>query len=88
MKSYLSPAFPGWISENSKAYGVIRALNEASSVTEAEEIWNEGQKIMWEDSPVYIAGHYTTSYACSGNLSNIIIQNGFFFWNTVKEKKK
>ena len=88
MKSYLSPAFPGWISENSKAYGVIRALNEASSVTEAEEIWNEGQKIMWEDSPVYIAGHYTTSYASSGNLSNIIIQNGFFFWNTVKEKKK
>ncbi len=87
MKSYLSPSFPGWISEESGAYGVIRALNEASSVSEAREIWKEGQSVMWEDSPVYIAGHYTTSYASSDNLSNIIIQNGFFFWNTVKEKK-
>ena len=84
MKSYLSPSFPGWIDSESVEYSVIEKMNGASSFEEAVEIWREGQKILWASCPVYIAGHYTTSYASYADLSNIIVQNGFFFWNAVK----
>lgn len=87
MKSYLLPSFPGGIEETSEAYSVIKELNEAHSFEEAEALWKKGQEILWSYCPVYIAGHYTTSYASSSRLSNIIVQNGFFFWNSVKEEK-
>ena len=88
MKSYLLPSFPGGIEETSEAYSAIKELNEAHSFEEAEDLWKKGQEILWSYCPVYIAGHYTTSYASSSRLSNIIVQNGFFFWNSVKEEKK
>ncbi len=87
MKSYLSPSFPGGIEEESEAYSFIRKMNDAGSLEEAEALWKEGQELLWAYCPVYIAGHYTTSYACTSRLSNIIVQNGFFFWNSVKEEK-
>lgn len=87
MKSYLSPSFPGGIEEESGAYSVIMKMNDAGSVEDAEALWKEGQEILWAYCPVYIAGHYTTSYALTSSLSNIIVQNGFFFWNSVKKEK-
>lgn len=86
MKSYLSPSFPGGIEEESEAYSVIIEMNDAVSFDEAISIWKEGQEKLWAYCPVYIAGHYTTSYASSSMLDNIIVQNGFFFWNAVKER--
>ncbi len=88
MKSYLSPSFPGGIEEESEAYAVIKGLNNAGSFDEAVAIWKEGQEILWAYCPVYISGHYTTSYASSSRLSNIIVQNGFFFWNSEKKEKE
>lgn len=87
MKSYFSPSFPGWIDSESEGYEVITSLMSASSIEEAENVWKEGQEKLISSCPVYIAGHYTTSYASSSGLSNIIIQNGFFFWNAVKEDR-
>lgn len=88
MKSYLSPSFPGWIEGDEESLLVIEEVNAASSLEEAGRIWNDGQKRIWEQCPVYIAGHYATSYASSCNLSNIIVQNGFFFWNAEKKENK
>lgn len=86
MKSYLSPSFPGWADENDDALSVIRELEEASDIEEACRIWKKGQKILWEYAPVYIAGHYSTTYACSRETEGVIIQNGFFFWRCKREQ--
>lgn len=85
MKSYFSPSFPGWMEEESEAYSIIRKMNEAESLEEAEEIWKDGQEILFDYAPVYIPGHYSTVYASSSDLDNIIIQNGFFFWQCEKK---
>ncbi len=85
MKSYLSPSYPGWVEEESVVTETMDALNSASDLEEAESIWQEGQKRIWDYNPVYVAGHYSTVYASSVRLSNIIIQDGFFFWNAEKE---
>ncbi len=85
MKSYFSPSFPGWMDEESEAYSVIRRMNKAESLSEAETIWKEGQEVLFDYAPVYIPGHYSTVYASFKDLDNIIIQNGFFFWQCEKK---
>lgn len=85
MKSYFSPSFPGWMEEESEAYNVIRKMNEAESLSEAMKIWKDGQEVLFDYAPVYIPGHYSTVYASSSDLDNIIIQNGFFFWQCEKK---
>ena len=82
MKSYFSPSFPGWMEEESDAYRVIKSLSSASTMEEAAEIWKDGQEILYDYAGVYVAGHYTTAYASSAKLDNIIVQNGFYFWKS------
>ena len=84
MKSYFSSSFPGWMEENSDAYRVIESLSTASSVEEAAGFWKDGQDILHDYAAVYTAGHYTTTYACSDKLDNIIIRNGFYFWKSTR----
>lgn len=84
MKSYLSPSFPGYIEEESSAYLSIKEMNNASSLEEAKEMWQMCQQQLYNYLPCYLPGHYTTSYAYSKKLDNIITQNGFFFWATNK----
>lgn len=86
MKSYFSPSFPGWMEEDSGAYDVIKKMGGASTVEEAETIWKDGQPLLFDYCPVYIAGHYSTVYAHSSKLEDITVQNGFFFWHSYKEE--
>lgn len=82
MKSYFIPSFPGWIDDESQAYDVIRKMGEVATIEEAFTIWKEGQRVLFDYNPVYIAGHYSTVYAHTSTLKNIIVQNGFFFWHS------
>ncbi|MGN1163294.1 MAG: ABC transporter substrate-binding protein [Candidatus Ornithospirochaeta sp.] len=85
MKSFLSPTYPGWMEEESEAYSLFLSLDEAKSIGEAGEMWQEVQKAMWDYIPVYVPGHYTTAYASSSSLSGIIVQDGFYLWNAEKK---
>ncbi len=87
MKSYFSPSFPGWMEEESEAYAVIKEMNEADTLEEAEKIWRDGAASIDDYAPVYIPGHYSTVYAQSTTLENIIIQNGFFFWSCTRRAR-
>lgn len=81
MKSYLSPSFPGWIKEDDKAYLSLQDLNKSLTLEEASAKWQETQSLLWETLPIYIAGHYTTSYTLSPRLKGVLLQNGIFFWD-------
>ena len=86
MKSFLSPTYPGWTEEESEAYQLFLALNNARDTEEAQERWKEAEKAMWAYIPAYIPGHYTTSYAKSVKLKDVIVSDGFHFWNAYVEK--
>ena len=86
MKSFLSPTYPGWTEEESEAYQLFLALNDARGTEEAQERWKEAEKAMWAYIPAHIPGHYTTSYAKSVKLKDVIISDGFHFWNAYVEK--
>ncbi len=86
MKSYFSPSFPGWMEEDSDAYGVIEKMSAAETLQEAAFVWREGQNILFDYNPVYIPGHYSTVYAHSVKLKDITVQNGFYFWHSTKEE--
>ncbi len=88
MKSYFSPSFPGWMEEESEAYGVIESISSASTIEEAAERWRNGLEILYDYAGVYVAGHYTTAYASSSELDNIIIRNGFYFWKSTKSEEE
>ncbi len=86
MKSYFLPSFPGWMDEESPSYDVLRKMGEAETIEEAVTIWREGQSVLFDYNPVYIAGHYSTVYAHSASLKNVTVQNGFFFWHSCEEE--
>ena len=86
MKSFLSPTYPGWTEEESDAYQLFLALDDARDTEEAQERWKEAEKAMWAYIPAYIPGHYTTSYAKSVKLKDVIVSDGFHFWNAYVEK--
>lgn len=87
MKSFLSPSYPGWMESDSNAYKGFLSLDDEVTIEEAEERWQEIQKEMWEYIPAYIPGHYSTSYAKSIKLKDVIIQDGFYFWNAYVDRR-
>ena len=87
MKSFLSPTYPGWMEEDSDAYRAFLSLDEEMNMEDAAERWKEVQKMMWDYVPVFVSGHYTTSYAASSSLEGVIVQDGFYLWNAKKISK-
>ncbi|MBQ0072019.1 MAG: hypothetical protein KBS81_09260 [Spirochaetales bacterium] len=81
MKSFLNPDYPGWIDRGSLGYQMVEEMSVSKSLEEARDRWQEAQKILYEEIPAYIPGHYSTAYASSSKLEGVILQNGFFFWN-------
>ncbi len=86
MKSYFQPSFPGWMDEESPSYDVLKKMGEAATIEEAVAIWCEGQSVLFDYNPIYIAGHYSTVYAHTSSLKNVTVQNGFFFWHSSKDE--
>ena len=86
MKLYLSPSYPGWIDEDEEGLMVMAEMNEAGP-DEGASLWRKAQRALWESVPVIIPGHYTTAYAKRIELSGVIINNGFYFWNAVKKEE-
>ena len=72
---------------DSNAYKGFLSLDDEVTIEEAEERWQEIQKEMWEYIPAYIPGHYSTSYAKSIKLKDVIIQDGFYFWNAYVDRR-
>ena len=79
-KTYLSPDFPGWFSDED-ILSDIAAMNSSSSIEEAAERWAEIQYSLWEYVPVMIPGHYSTIYAVAEGIDGVIAEDGFYFWN-------
>ena len=79
-KTYLSPEFPGWFSDED-ILSDIAAMNSSSSIEEAAERWAAIQYSLWEYVPVMIPGHYSTIYAVAEGIDGVIAEDGFYFWN-------
>ncbi len=86
MKSFLAPTYPGWMESESDAYLSFLSIDEEVTIENAEERWEEVQRILWDYIPAYIPGHYSTSYAKNKKLQGVIIQDGFYFWNAYVER--
>ncbi len=86
MKLYLSPSYPGWIDEDEEGLVIMAEMNE-SGPDDGIALWEKAQNALWNSVPVIIPGHYTTAYAKRDEISDVIINNGFYFWNADKKEK-
>ena len=81
MKLFLGADYPGWYEDENAAL-IMDALNDASSIDEAAEVWQEGQKYFWSEVPVIVPGHYMTVNAVRSDIEGVISQDGTHFWRS------
>ena len=58
---------------------LLRPVSEAETEEEALEAWREVQQLLWEDVPVIIPGHYSTTYAVKQQIKGVEVRDGFYF---------
>lgn len=58
---------------------LLRPVSSAASEEEAAGAWQEAQIALWDDVPVIIPGHYSTSYAVSSRVKGVRVSDGFYF---------
>ncbi|HLR15756.1 MAG TPA: peptide ABC transporter substrate-binding protein, partial [Bacillota bacterium] len=64
-----------------------KAIENAATTEEAQEIWDELQLYAWEELlPIIQLGGFHALYAQSSNVSEVTTSNGPIFWNvTISE---
>ncbi len=77
----LSPSWAGGVNDDSVSEQMA-AIENAQTVEEAQEIWDDLQLYAWEELlPVVQLGGYNSLYAKSSKVSEVKTSSGPIFWN-------
>lgn len=77
----LSPTWAGGVNDESVGEA-IRAIETASSLEEAQALWDELQLYAWEELiPVVQFGGYNDLFGYSHNVQGLTTMTGPVFWN-------
>lgn len=77
----LSPTWAGGVNDDSVGEK-MKAIENAATTEEAQEIWDELQLYAWEELlPIIQLGGFHALYAQSSNVSEVTTSNGPIFWN-------
>lgn len=82
----LSPSFGGGVNDP-KVGEVLKEIETAPSLEEAQKLWDDLQLYAWEELlPVVNIGGYNSLYAHSSKVKGITTTTGPIFWNVTKSE--
>ena len=80
----LSPSFGGGVNEP-KVGEALKAIENAPTLEEAQQLWDELQLYAWEELlPIVHLGGYNTLYGHSNKVEGLTTTTGPIFWNVTK----
>ncbi len=85
LNGFMSDTTPGWWATDAK-HKVVEAFNAESDPAKRAKLYEDVQKVIYEEAPIYKVGDFNALAAQAPNLQGMTPSPWPFFWNAYLEK--